>query len=215
MRILAPKFGETMIKLFYQDKVILFETNNNGYPQKDVVFENNPVVEQLLCLLEGREQLVIVSENEDRAFAHFARDLKPVTAAGGLVENAEGEQLMILRNGRWDLPKGKLESDESLDECAVREVMEETGIDGIKVVGLPIVTKHFYNYNQWELKTTYWYNMSYDCAADKRSQKTFVPQEVEGITKCEWLSPTKVNLLIHGSYATIREVVEILTKNRE
>lgn len=215
MRILAPKFKDTMTELFYQDKVILFATNNNGSSEKDVIFEENPEVEQILCLLEERERVVIVSENEDRAFAHFTRDFKPVTAAGGLVENEKGELLMIFRNGRWDLPKGKLEDGESLDECAVREVMEETGIEGIMVVGLPIMTKHFYYYNQWELKTTYWYNMSYDFASDKRTDKTFLPQEIEGITRCEWLSPTKVNLLVHGSYATIQEVVKKLTKNRE
>ena len=54
-----------------------------------------------------------------------------VNAAGGLVRNGNGEFLMIHRNGKWDLPKGHQEEGERIEDTAVREVMEETGIDGI------------------------------------------------------------------------------------
>ena len=33
-----------------------------------------------------------------------------IEAAGGLVFNKDGHLLMIFRNGKWDLPKGKLET---------------------------------------------------------------------------------------------------------
>lgn len=203
-----------MIKLFYQDKVIIFETNNNRYPEKDLIFEDKPVVDQILCVLKERAELIIVSENEDSAFAHFTRGFKPVTAAGGMVRNVKDEILMIYRNERWDLPKGKLEEGESLDQCAVREVMEETGIDGISTLGMPLVTQHIYNiYGGWELKTTYWYKMVYDEDNDRRKDYNFVPQEIEGITKCEWLSATKVKIVTHHSYATIKYVVDEFFKN--
>jgi ADP-ribose pyrophosphatase YjhB (NUDIX family) len=52
---------------------------------------------------------------------------KIVMAAGGLVENEHGEILLIYRKKHWDLPKGKLDAGETLEECAVREVEEETG----------------------------------------------------------------------------------------
>ncbi|MFM8758223.1 MAG: NUDIX domain-containing protein, partial [Methylophilaceae bacterium] len=47
---------------------------------------------------------------------------KTLIAAGGLVENELGQVLMIFRRGKWDLPKGKLDPNESIDECALREV---------------------------------------------------------------------------------------------
>ncbi|MEG0500504.1 MAG: hypothetical protein RR550_05195, partial [Rikenellaceae bacterium] len=89
-----------MIKLFYQDKVIIFETNNNTYLEKDLIFEEKPVIDQTLCLLNERNIVTYVSENEDQAFAHFTRGFKPVTAAGGLVANKKEELLMIFRNER-------------------------------------------------------------------------------------------------------------------
>ena len=34
--------------------------------------------------------------------------------------------------GRWDLPAGKLKENETLEECLVREIKEETGFDVIE-----------------------------------------------------------------------------------
>src|SRR4051812_48020306 len=57
-----------------------------------------------------------------------------IRAAGGLVVNDGGEMLFIFRRGKWDLPKGKLEEGEDLEECAVREVEEETGLKNVKLL---------------------------------------------------------------------------------
>ena len=54
--------------------------------------------------------------------------MKEIIAAGGLVFNEDGDLLMIFRRGRWDLPKGKLDDGEQIEDCAVREVKEETGL---------------------------------------------------------------------------------------
>jgi 8-oxo-dGTP pyrophosphatase MutT (NUDIX family) len=57
-----------------------------------------------------------------------------VRAAGGVVlRDAAGgrrEVAVVHRPGRddWSLPKGKLMVDESLEDCALREVQEETGL---------------------------------------------------------------------------------------
>jgi len=45
-------------------------------------------------------------------------DLPIITAAGGLVQNNEGAFLLMFRRGFWDLPKGKLDPNESIPECA-------------------------------------------------------------------------------------------------
>jgi 8-oxo-dGTP pyrophosphatase MutT (NUDIX family) len=52
-----------------------------------------------------------------------------IRAAGGLVER-DGCVLLVHRPryGDWSLPKGKLEPGESWEDCALREVEEETGL---------------------------------------------------------------------------------------
>lgn len=58
-----------------------------------------------------------------------------VRAAGGIPvrRSANGwrEVAVVHRPGRedWSFPKGKLEEDESFEECALREVLEETGLE--------------------------------------------------------------------------------------
>ena len=41
----------------------------------------------------------------------FCSQFTLIKAAGGLVYNQENKLLMIFRNGKWDLPKGKVEKD--------------------------------------------------------------------------------------------------------
>jgi 8-oxo-dGTP pyrophosphatase MutT (NUDIX family) len=56
-----------------------------------------------------------------------------VRAAGGVVAHERGGRIEVLvihrpRYGDWGFPKGKLEEGESEEECALREVEEETGL---------------------------------------------------------------------------------------
>jgi 8-oxo-dGTP pyrophosphatase MutT (NUDIX family) len=52
------------------------------------------------------------------------------TSAGGIVVDRGGRLALVRERGKsgWTLPKGRLESRESLEEAALREVLEETGI---------------------------------------------------------------------------------------
>jgi 8-oxo-dGTP pyrophosphatase MutT (NUDIX family) len=58
------------------------------------------------------------------------------TSAGGLVVDAERARVALIgrldRRGRllWSLPKGHIEAGETPEQTAVREVAEETGVDG-------------------------------------------------------------------------------------
>jgi len=59
---------------------------------------------------------------------------RPLIGVGAVVFNAAGDVLLIRRGkepqyGRWMVPGGTLEWGETLEEAAVREVREETGID--------------------------------------------------------------------------------------
>lgn len=56
-----------------------------------------------------------------------------IRAAGGVPARGEGESLEVLvvhrqRYADWTFPKGKVERDESDEDCALREVQEETGL---------------------------------------------------------------------------------------
>jgi 8-oxo-dGTP pyrophosphatase MutT (NUDIX family) len=68
-------------------------------------------------------------------------------SAGGVVFKKEGKQIKILmiedRYHRVTIPKGKQESGETLEETALREIEEETGIQGEIVKPL---TKVHYTY---------------------------------------------------------------------
>ena len=57
------------------------------------------------------------------------RDEPEVWAAGGVVVDDDGRYLVVHRPryGDWTFPKGKLDKGETLEECALREVEEESG----------------------------------------------------------------------------------------
>ena len=53
-----------------------------------------------------------------------------IAGAGVMLINEKGEVLLQKRrdNGFWDYPAGSMEIGESFEECARREVLEETGL---------------------------------------------------------------------------------------
>ena len=58
---------------------------------------------------------------------------RPALTADCLVVNPHDEVLLVRRGGQpykgcWALPGGFMEMDETLEECAVRELHEETGV---------------------------------------------------------------------------------------
>ena len=63
--------------------------------------------------------------------------------AGGLIvriKDGNKEVLLISTNNRrWAYPKGHLEKNESLEECALRECKEETGLDLEIIEELPFL----------------------------------------------------------------------------
>lgn len=52
-------------------------------------------------------------------------------SASVLVRNSAGEILLLRRpdSGRWTIPTGGLQKNETLTQCAIRECREETGLD--------------------------------------------------------------------------------------
>ena len=108
-----------------------------------------------------------------------------VKASGGLVINKKGEILFIFRKGMWDLPKGKLDSGELLDETALRETSEETGIPlkKLRMVTYLTNTTHPYYGTEIKLKEISWYLLR------TKYDGKLKPEKSEGITECKWVHP--------------------------
>ena len=133
--------------------------------------------------------------------------IQTIIAAGGLVLNEKNDILMIFRRGKWDLPKGKLDEGEKIEDCAVREVMEETGLTQLDLGRLLVITQHTY-FDQWikkdVIKQTYWYLMKASL------DQPLVPQTTEDIESIEWVSKSQLSERLENSYDTIVEVVSKL-----
>lgn len=133
----------------------------------------------------------------------FFKKFTLIKAAGGLVKNEKDEVLLIFRRGRWDLPKGKLDDGESLEECAVREVEEETGLKEIKLIAPLMITYHTYHEGtKFVLKESHWYSMK----ANGRQQLT--PQTEEDIHEIKWVAVTELDKYMENSYASVVDVLK-------
>ena len=160
---------------------------------KDLEKENLSVYSSYLqfdCCYEDLERIkgIILKNNCDSIIA----------AGGGKVLNTSGQILFIFRNGKWDLPKGKAETRETIDQTALREVEEETGIKDLQITKPLEITYHiFKRNNKYQIKKTYWFEMFSDYKGDLK------PQLSEGITKVKWIDPKKLKKVKKNIYANI------------
>jgi 8-oxo-dGTP diphosphatase len=75
------------------------------------------------------------------------RTVREISSGGIVYRRAKGvtEVALIRVRGRWCLPKGQVEEGEGLVEAALREVREETGLEGKMVDKLGDITYWFTN----------------------------------------------------------------------
>ena len=138
---------------------------------------------------------------DDAHFEEFCSHFVVVPAAGGLVRNRAGKYLLIYRHNLWDLPKGKQEPGESIEQCALREVEEETGLHDLQLGERICITHHTYQlFGQKILKHTYWYQMTDD------REEALLPQQEEDITRAEWVEKERLPEYLEGTYPSIVEV---------
>ena len=145
-------------------------------------------------------RLEIITEN----WESFCAGYKLIAAAGGLVYNDKNQLLMIFRNGKWDLPKGKLEVGENIEQCAIREVEEECGVSGLIITQQLQKTYHTYEINgKKTLKCTYWFEMN------SSFKGNLVPQTKEGITAVVWVDEQDIAEKLENSFGNIIELFKI------
>lgn len=131
--------------------------------------------------------------------------MEKIIAAGGLISNGNNELLMIFRRGKWDLPKGKLDEGERIEECALREVKEETGLKEVTLGKFIGITEHEYfnTYtNQDVIKETHWYAMS------AAGGQKLIPQTTEDIEEIEWIRKEILEIYLNNSYPNIVDIVQ-------
>ena len=133
-----------------------------------------------------------------KLFKHF----KLIQTGGGVVTNKEGAVLMIFRRGKWDLPKGKIDEGETLEECAIREVTEETGADKLKIIKPLTITYHTYSeFGKEILKESYWFLMK------TNTEQDLVPQVEEDITELLWVDVKSLSKHMSNTFPTIKSVL--------
>lgn len=192
-----------MYKVFVNDVPIILSTKQNigenyvSFPIKQVKFKR--IIKKV-----NKRKLFYVNlyhEKEEKLLKHLFKKLPVVVAGGGMVLNQQKEVLFIFRNGRWDLPKGKIEKGESIEEGAIREVEEETGVKNLKISKFLEKTYHvFQRKGKYRLKVTHWYEMKTDYIGE------LIPEEKEGIEKVKWKNKEKSRKALKKSYANIKSL---------
>jgi len=194
--------------IYFADKVLSFSDSN--CIEADLTLrasDHEPLTRaKIQKFFEKYDSVALISDDIARVFERFKAQFVPVTAAGGVVRTPDHRALMIYRNGRWDLPKGHHEQGESIEQCALREVEEETGIRPDAIVRPLCQTLHTYQlFGRWELKCTHWFEMSAAQAA------VTTPQQEEGIASVAWCTPIEVADHLRYTFPTIRSVFAALS----
>ena len=198
--------------VYYNDKPIILTNDTRLYltanpDKKDYIhFEglkktNFPIV--LRQLEDITVTGAIIEESSVTALGSHLKDMyKVIQAGGGLVYNEDNNILMIFRRGKWDLPKGKLDKGETIEQCALREVAEETGVNNLTLGHKICETWHLYlekgkNY----VKHTTWFKMT------ATGNEALAPQAEEDISEARWVATGQLTPYVSNTYKAIKEVL--------
>lgn len=193
-----------MYKVFVNDKPIILTTE----VEKEAGFKNyllksvniSKVIKELNR--SSIKEVRLIHDDKDKLLKKFLKKLPNVVAGGGKVYNNNEEILFIFRNGKWDLPKGKVDGKETIEEAAIREVEEETKVRDLKIVKPLETTYHIFKRNgKYKIKITHWFEMTTTYTGKLE------PEENEGITEVAWLNQSEITKALKNSYANIKSLI--------
>lgn len=204
-----------MYKVFFNDSTIQFEpeykrSSKNNITQ-NAVLEDHELIKELISTIHSGgliKDFVILHDDPHALWHAFKNQLVEIPAAGGLVMNSDQSLLFIKRLGVWDLPKGKIEKKETPEKAAIREVEEECGVSGLKIIRPLESTFHIYRspYHKSPenlvLKETKWFLMSCD------DEQTLVPQADENIEEARWFALDELQEVRANTYSSIRDFLD-------
>ncbi len=149
------------------------------------------------------DSISIYHSDIKKLWQDFKSLFRIIDAGGGIVENEQGQVLFIHRRGFWDLPKGKIEVDETKREAAIREVEEETGVEDLSIIEKIGKTYHTYKLKSGvrAIKRSHWYHM-------RTHKQSLLPQVEEDIEIAKWMKPQKLIKSGEEMYSNIQLILE-------
>ena len=134
-----------------------------------------------------------------------------IKAAGGIV--IQGKKILFIKkNGRWEFPKGRLKKGSKRKNTALREIYEETGIhqENLNIIK-PLIPTHdnIKDGKDVVIKKTHWYLVEH--LGDTRTK--LIPEKREGITKCKWLTPSEIVLIMKDSRPLVHYLLEFVLQD--
>ncbi len=165
---------------------------------------SSPAINSLLHEIkkETLNGAIIIDKDFPKLKKAFFKHFKIIEAAGGIVQNESKELLFIFRRGKWDLPKGKLETKESAEICAERETIEETGLEQLQLQHHIGDTYHVYDeFGKHYLKVSHWFYFTCN-----NGQK-LTPQTDEDILEAKWIPTKDLKKPLSNTYPAIKDIL--------
>ena len=198
-------------KLFYNNaalSLIRYEHCNqtNIRLENCFAYSNSLVLDDILELFLSKSQSITIVYTTDEEEIELWKKLKSHfvchRAAGGIVFK-NNSMLSIYRFHHWDFPKGHVEAGETDEQAAIREVMEETGIDGLSISKDLGFTYHIFpTSSQFVLKETHWYEMQTE------NNQILKPQKEEDILEAKWIPLHEIEMIIKNTYPALIDLIE-------
>lgn len=197
-----------MYKVFVNDRVIVltdkFEDYDSSYDTLFINYNGGQSLQEAIEVVSTSDvvfKLCVHAENLDQLWSDFNSLYENIEAAGGIVRK-DNKVLVIHKKGHWDLPKGKIDGSESLEEAAKREVTEECGLNNLQVFDQINPTYHIYQEGEKVmLKKTDWFLMG------SESDGPLKGDAKEGITDVRWVSAEDWKEMSKSSFASVNEIL--------
>ncbi|MGB5435576.1 MAG: NUDIX domain-containing protein [Maribacter sp.] len=192
-----------MYKVFVKELPLILTNELSEISNSKYFLLNGDAVHEAINALARKKltEAYIYHPNHEELLKKFCKTIPKEVAGGGVVTNEKGKVLFIYRNDKWDLPKGKLDKGETIEECALREVEEETGVKKLQIENFLKTTYHIFKRNgKYKLKEVHWFAMKTSYEGKLKGQ------ESEGIVKVKWKGPKKIKKALANSYINIRSL---------